>query len=69
MVNIGLRWNRPLRSRDARGSVKDLLKVHPAFESREGKLSRAELIKGTPKFAAGTTPQANSDVAESFEAG
>jgi len=67
MLNVCSRRNRSLGSRDTRGSVKDLLKVsHPAFKRRKRKFGTAELIEGTAEFAAGATPQANSDVAKSL---
>ena len=68
MVDVGLRRHDAISSRNTGRIIKNLLKViHTAFESRESKLSRAELIESATKLAAGTTPQASSDVAKSIE--
>jgi len=67
MLNVCPGGNRSVGSRDTGGSVKNLLEVsHPAFKGRKRKFGTAELIEGTAEFAAGATPQANSDVAKSL---
>jgi len=67
MLDICSGGNRSVWSRDTGRSIEDLLEVsHPAFKRRKRKLSTTELIESTTKFAAGATPQANSDVAKSL---